>query len=139
LTILMVVGVPWQHIAPGALAAVAVALSLLVLPAAGVNVLHDYQKERLTSFLHLSDVTGTEGLPAEPGANRHRLSARRPAVANRRPRRGTTSSRAPHRLHLAVVGERVGFAGAALVLSLYALLMEGTRILTLSKNLDGAS
>ncbi|MFM8896373.1 MAG: FtsW/RodA/SpoVE family cell cycle protein, partial [Actinomycetales bacterium] len=39
----------------------------------------------------------------------------------------------------AVVGERWGFAGAALVLSLYALLIwRGLRILTLAKNLYGA-
>ena len=39
----------------------------------------------------------------------------------------------------AVVGERWGFVGAALVLSLYALLIwRGLRILTISKNLFGA-
>jgi rod shape determining protein RodA len=39
----------------------------------------------------------------------------------------------------AVVGETYGFAGGALILSLYALLIwRGLRILTLSKNLYGA-
>ncbi len=39
----------------------------------------------------------------------------------------------------AVVGERYGFVGAALVLSLYALLIwRSLRILTLAKNLYGA-
>ena len=39
----------------------------------------------------------------------------------------------------AVVGERYGFAGAALVLSFYALLIwRALRILTMSKNLYGA-
>ena len=39
----------------------------------------------------------------------------------------------------AVIGERWGFVGAALVLSLYALLIwRGLRILTMSKNLYGA-
>ena len=39
----------------------------------------------------------------------------------------------------AVVGERWGFVGAALVLSLYALLIwRGLRILTMAKNLFGA-
>ena len=39
----------------------------------------------------------------------------------------------------AVIGERWGFVGAALVLSLYALLIwRGLRILTMAKNLYGA-
>jgi rod shape determining protein RodA len=39
----------------------------------------------------------------------------------------------------AVVGERWGFIGAALVLSMYALLIwRGLRILTIAKNLFGA-
>ncbi len=38
-----------------------------------------------------------------------------------------------------MVGERYGFVGAALVLSLYALMIwRGLRILTLAKNLFGA-
>ncbi|MFM9139735.1 MAG: rod shape-determining protein RodA [Solirubrobacterales bacterium] len=140
LTILMVVGVPWQHFAAlGALAAVAVALSLLVLPAAGVNVLHDYQKERLTSFLHPSDVTGTEGYQQN--------QARIAIGSGEKTGRGEQATQTRYDFlpehHtdfiFAVVGERWGFAGAALVLSLYALLIwRGLRILTLSKNLYGA-
>ena len=39
----------------------------------------------------------------------------------------------------AVIGERWGFVGAAIVLSLYALLIwRGLRILTMAKNLYGA-
>ncbi|MFM8560953.1 MAG: rod shape-determining protein RodA [Solirubrobacterales bacterium] len=140
LTILMVVGVPWQHFAAlGALAAVAVALSLLVLPAAGVNVLRDYQKERLTSFLHSSDVTGTEGYQQN--------QARIAIGSGEKTGRGEQATQTRYDFlpehHtdfiFAVVGERWGFAGAALVLSLYALLIwRGLRILTLSKNLYGA-
>lgn len=140
LTILMVVGVPWQHFAAlGALAAVAVALSLLVLPAAGVNVLHDYQKERLTSFLHPSDVTGTEGYQQN--------QARIAIGSGEKTGRGEQATQTRYDFlpehHtdfiFAVIGERWGFAGAALVLSLYALLIwRGLRILTLSKNLYGA-
>jgi rod shape determining protein RodA len=140
LTILMIVGVPWQHFAAlGALAAVAVALSLLVLPAAGVNVLHDYQKERLTSFLNPSDVTGTEGYQQ----NQSRIAIGSGEKTGRGDQATQTRYDFLPEHHtdfiFAVVGERWGFAGAALVLSLYALLIwRGLRILTLSKNLYGA-
>lgn len=140
LTILMIVGVPWQHFAAlGALAAVAVALSLLVLPAAGVNVLHDYQKERLTSFLNPSDVTGTEGYQQ----NQSRIAIGSGEKTGRGEQATQTRYDFLPEHHtdfiFAVVGERWGFAGAALVLSLYALLIwRGLRILTLSKNLYGA-
>ncbi len=140
LTILMIVGVPWQHFAAlGALAAVAVALSLLVLPAAGVNVLHDYQKERLTSFLNPSDVIGTEGYQQ----NQSRIAIGSGEKTGRGDQATQTRYDFLPEHHtdfiFAVVGERWGFAGAALVLSLYALLIwRGLRILTLSKNLYGA-
>ena len=140
LTILMIVGVPWQHFAAlGALAAVAVALSLLVLPAVGVNVLHDYQKERLTSFLNPSDVTGTEGYQQ----NQSRIAIGSGEKTGRGDQATQTRYDFLPEHHtdfiFAVVGERWGFAGAALVLSLYALLIwRGLRILTLSKNLYGA-
>ena len=140
LTILMIVGVPWQHFAAfGALAAAAVVLSLLVLPAVGVNVLHDYQKERLTSFLHPSDATGTEGYQQ----NQSRIAI----GSGEKTGRGSQATQTRYNFlpehHtdfiFAVVGERWGFAGAALVLSLYALLIwRGLRILTLAKNLYGA-
>ena len=62
LAVLFIAGVPWQHFAAfGALAAVAVALSLAVLPSVGINVLHSYQKDRLTAFLHPSETSGKEG------------------------------------------------------------------------------
>jgi rod shape determining protein RodA len=140
LTVLMIVGVPWQHFAAlGALAAVAVALSLLVLPAAGVNVLHDYQKERLTSFLNPSDVTGTEGYQQ----NQSRIAIGSGEKTGRGDQATQTRYDFLPEHHtdfiFAVVGERWGFAVAALVLSLYALLIwRGLRILTLSKNLYGA-
>ena len=140
LTILLIVGVPWQHFAAfGALTAFAVVLSLLVLPAVGVNVLHDYQKERLTSFLHPSDVTGTEGYQQ----NQSQIAI----GSGEKTGRGSQATQTRYDFlpehHtdfiFAVVGERWGFAGAALVLSLYALLIwRGLRILTLAKNLYGA-
>src|SRR3954453_7146556 len=62
LALLVVVGTPWRHFAAlSALGAVAIALTLVALPAAGVHVLKPYQTDRLTSFLHPSDVAGKEG------------------------------------------------------------------------------
>lgn len=52
LAVLLMIGTPWQHFAAlgGTLAAVVV-LVLAVLPAVGVQVLQDYQVERLTAFV----------------------------------------------------------------------------------------
>ena len=62
LALLFVGGAPWRHFAAlGALGAVAIALALVALPAAGVEVLKPYQVDRLTSFLHPSEAAGEEG------------------------------------------------------------------------------
>ncbi|MBA3408651.1 MAG: FtsW/RodA/SpoVE family cell cycle protein, partial [Solirubrobacterales bacterium] len=62
LALLFVGCAPWRHFATLAvLGAVAIALALVALPAAGVEVLQPYQVDRLTSFLHPSDVSGEEG------------------------------------------------------------------------------
>ena len=121
--------------------AVAIALVLVVAPAAGVHVLKPYQVDRLTAFLNPSDNPADAGLPAEPVADRDRLG--REDRARRRARDADQAglpARAPHRLHLRR-GRRATTAssGAALVLSLYALLIwRGLRILTMAKNLFGA-
>ena len=74
LAILFVAGTSWRHFAAlAALGAIAVSLVLVAAPAAGVTVLHDYQKDRLTAFLNPTDNPGQAGLPAEPVADRDRL------------------------------------------------------------------
>src|SRR5215211_6926356 len=56
LALLFVGGAPWRHFAAlAALGAVAIAVAVVALPAAGVEVLKPYQVDRLTSFLHPSD------------------------------------------------------------------------------------
>ncbi|CAB5029384.1 unannotated protein [freshwater metagenome] len=140
LAILFIAGVPWQHFAAfGALAAVAIALSLAVLPAVGINVLHSYQKDRLTAFLHPSETSGTEGYQQ----NQSRIAI----GSGEKTGRGSGATQTKYNFlpehHtdfiFAVVGERWGFAGAALVLSLYALIIwRALRILTVAKNLYGA-
>ena len=140
LATLFVAGAPWRHFAAlGALAAVAVALALVVLPAAGVNVLHDYQKDRLTAFLHPSDTANKESYQQ----NQSRIAI----GSGEKTGRGDDATQTKYDFlpehHtdfvFAVIGERWGFAGAAFVLSLYAMLIwRGLRILTAAKNLYGA-
>jgi rod shape determining protein RodA len=140
LAVLFIAGVPWQHFAAfGALAAVAVALSLAVLPSVGINVLHSYQKDRLTAFLHPSETSGKEGYQQ----NQSRIAI----GSGEKTGRGSSATQTKYNFlpehHtdfiFAVVGERWGFAGAAFVLSLYALIIwRALRILTMAKNLYGA-
>lgn len=140
LAILFIAGVPWQHFAAfGAIAALAIVLSLAVLPAVGINVLHGYQKDRLTAFLHPSERSGSEGYQQ----NQSRIAI----GSGEKTGRGSGATQTKYNFlpehHtdfiFAVVGERWGFAGAALVLSLYALILwRALRILTMAKNRYGA-
>ncbi len=140
LAVLFIAGAPWQHFAAlGAAAIAVVVLSLAVLPSAGINVLHSYQKDRLTAFLHPSERSGNEGYQQ----NQSRIAI----GSGEKIGRGDSATQTKYNFlpehHtdfiFAVVGERWGFAGAALVLSLYALLIwRGLRILTMAKNLYGA-
>ena len=141
LALLFVAGAPWRHFAAlAALGAVAITLTLVVLPMAGVDVLHGYQKDRLTSFLHPSDVAGQEGYQQQQS----KIAIGSGEKTGRGVENATQTSLNFLPEHhtdfiFAVVGETYGFAGAALVLSLYALLVwRGLHILTIAKNLYGA-
>jgi rod shape determining protein RodA len=140
LTVLFAAGTPLRHFAAlSALGAVAITLALVALPAAGVSVLHGYQKDRLTAFLHPTDSTNKEGYQQ----NQSRIAIGSGEKTGRGDRATQTKYDFLPEHHtdfvFAVVGERWGFAGAALVLSLYALLIwRGLRILTIAKNLFGA-
>jgi rod shape determining protein RodA len=141
-TLLLVAGAKWTHFAAlGGLAAAAAALVLVVAPTVGMPVLKGYQKERLTAFLHKDN--------ADPRSQGYQLEQATVAIGS-----GRKTGRGPERATqtrfqflperqtdfiFAVVGETYGFVGAAIVLSLYALLIwRALRILTLSKNLYGA-
>jgi rod shape determining protein RodA len=141
LAVLFVAGTPWKHFAAlAALGAVAIALTLAVLPAAGVQVLQPYQTDRLTSFLHPNDVQGEEGYQQQQS----KIAIGSGEKTGRGPEKADQTGLGFLPEHhtdfiFAVVGETYGFVGAALVLSLYALLVwRGLRILTLAKNLYGA-
>ncbi len=140
LTILFVGGVSWTHFAAlGGLALAAVAVVLVVAPAVGLPVLHDYQQERLTSFLNPSD---------DPADSSYQTKQALIAVGSGgKTGRGDDATQAQHDFlpesHtdfiFATVAERWGFVGAAFLLSLYALLVwRALRITTLSKNLYGS-
>ena len=140
IAVLFVAGTSWRHFAGlFALGAVAIALVLVVAPAAGVHVLHKYQTDRLTAFLHPTDNPAKEGYQQ----NQSKIAI----GAGQKTGRGNQATQTKldflpeHHTDFifSVVGERYGFVGAALVLSLYALMIwRALRILTLAKNLFGA-
>jgi rod shape determining protein RodA len=140
LAVLFVAGVSWRHFAAlFGLAAVAIALTLVVAPKVGVTVLHDYQKDRLTAFLNPTDNPAKQGYQQ----NQSRIAIGSGEKTGRGDRATQTKYNFLPEHHtdfvFAVVGERWGFAGAAFVLSMYALLIwRGLRILTIAKNLFGA-
>jgi len=138
--VLFVAGVSWRHFAGLiALGTVSITIVLTAAPALGVTVLTPQQTERLTSFLNPSDVAGDAGYQQ----NQSRIAI----GAGQKTGRGDRASQAALNFLpeertdfvFAVIGERWGFAGAGMVLSLYALLVwRGLRILTVAKNLYGA-
>jgi rod shape determining protein RodA len=132
-------GVPWTHFAVigGALVAL-IALVLVIAPAVGTPVLKGYQQERLTSFLSPDE--------HERGAGYQQNQSVIATGAGQWSGRGDKATQTrldfvPERhtdFIFAVIGERYGFMGAALVLSLYALIFwRALRIVTLSKNSYG--
>jgi rod shape determining protein RodA len=139
LAVMYVGGVRWTHFAAifAALAAI-VAIVLVVAPAIGTPVLKGYQEQRLTSFLHPS---------ADPSDAGYQQNQAKIAIGSgEKTGRGDRATQTrldfvPERhtdFIFAVIGERYGFLGAALVLSLYALLIwRALRIVTLSKNSYG--
>jgi rod shape determining protein RodA len=141
LAILFVAGAPWRHFAALAgLLVVALSLVLVVAPVAGVEVLKPYQVDRLTSFLHPS---------ADPGDESYQqMQALIAMGSGEKTGRGVDDATQTSLNFLpehhtdfifAVIGETYGFAGCALILSLYALLIwRGLHILTVAKNLYGA-
>jgi rod shape determining protein RodA len=141
LALLFVAGAPWKHFAAlGALIAVAITVVLVVAPMAGVDVLKPYQVDRLTSFLHPSANPGHQGYQQQQALiamGSGEKTGRGVANATQ-----TSLNFLPEHhtdFIFAVIGETFGFAGCALVLSLYALLIwRGLHILTVAKNLYGA-
>lgn len=140
--ILFFLGVSWKHLAGlAALVAVASVMVLGVGPAVGVNVLKGYQMQRLTTFI---------SPPANCSQNRYCYQLYQGEVAlGSGQKTGTGPAKASQATGgfipeadsdfvFSSLGEMYGFAGAAVVLCLYALLIWRTlRIVTMAKNLFG--
>ncbi|MGA7396507.1 MAG: FtsW/RodA/SpoVE family cell cycle protein [Solirubrobacterales bacterium] len=139
IAIMVAAGVRWTHlVAIGAALAVFITTVLVLMPMAGAPVLKEYQQERLTSFLAPSSDIGDAGYQQ----NQAKVAAGSGGTTGRGNQ--ATQSRlgfVPERhtdFIFAVVAERYGFVGAALVLSLFALLFwRALRLMTLSKNFYG--
>jgi len=141
MAILFVAGAPWRHFAALiALFTVSLTFVLVAAPKLGVEVLKPYQVDRLTAFLHPSDD------PADAGYQQAQsLTAIGSGEKTGRGVENATQTSLgflpEHHTDFiyAVIGETYGFAGCALVLSLYALLIwRALHILTIAKNLFGA-
>ncbi|MBN1528175.1 MAG: rod shape-determining protein RodA [Thermoleophilaceae bacterium] len=140
IAILFVAGTKWTHFAAlGAIALAAVVIVLVAAPAVGIEVLKPYQVDRLTAFLNPTDNPKEEG---------YQINQSLTAIGSGgKTGRGDQATQTrldflpEHHTDFifSVVGEELGFVGAAIVLSLFALLIwRALRILTMSKNLYGA-
>ena len=138
--ILFIAGTPWTHFAAlGGLAAVAIVVVLVAAPAVGVEALKPYQKDRLTAFLNPGENRGKEA---------YQINQSLTAIGSGgKTGRGDQATQTKldflpeHHTDFvfSVVGEEFGFVGAALVLSLFALLIwRALRTLTMAKNFYGA-
>jgi rod shape determining protein RodA len=117
---------------------VSIAIVLAGAPAIGVHLLKPYQVQRLTGFLNPS---------SDPSNQTYNIHESLIAIGSGQ-KTGRGKDATQTKLNFlpandtdfvfAAVGETYGFVGAAVVLSLYALLIwRALRILTMSKNLFG--
>jgi rod shape determining protein RodA len=139
-SILFVAGTPWTHFAAlGGLAAVAIVVVVVAAPAVGVEVLKPYQQDRLTAFLNPGDNQSREAYQVNQsltaigsGGKTGRGDEATQTKLDFLPEHHTD-------FVFSVVGEEFGFVGAALILSLFALLIwRALRTLTVAKNFYGA-
>jgi rod shape determining protein RodA len=138
--ILFFAGTSWKQLTVLAvLGVLGIVMVLVVLPDTGHHLLKPYQMQRLTGFLHPSHdprnqtYNITESLTAIGSGGKTGVGVHGATQVN------LGYLPAPNTdFVFAVVGETYGFVGAAVVLSLYALLIwRALRILTMAKNLYG--
>jgi rod shape determining protein RodA len=125
LMVLVAAGTPTRHLLGiGAVGLAASLVVLAVLPSVGINVLRPYQVQRLTGFISPS---------SDPGNATYQVNQSLIAIGSgQRLGRGVVGATQTgldflpeHHTDFifAVIGERWGFTGAALVIALYALLL----------------
>ncbi|MFZ2049331.1 MAG: FtsW/RodA/SpoVE family cell cycle protein [Solirubrobacteraceae bacterium] len=145
LAALFIAGAPWKHFAALALLAViAFTLVLVVAPSLGVHVLSKYQTERLTGFFNTTpghvETSEVHRLKYQQEQSKLAIGAGRKTGLH--DPRAVAAGYVPYDesdFIFASVGEQYGFVGAALVLSLFALMIwRALRILTMSKDLFGS-
>ncbi|MCW3039764.1 MAG: rodA [Solirubrobacterales bacterium] len=138
--LLFVAGVPGRYFAAlGGMLALLIVGVLVLAPMTGHEVLHGYQKDRLTAFLHPN--ANNSDIAYQQTQSRVAIgSGEKTGRGDRATQTGYNFLPEHHTDFIfSVVGERWGFMGAALVLSLYSLLIwRGLRALTMAKNLYGA-
>jgi rod shape determining protein RodA len=139
--LLFVAGTSWKQLtALVALFLTSIALVLFAAPALGVHVLKPYQMQRLTAFLDSTSNCNNQTC--------YQLNQSEIAIGSGQKTGRGVAGATQTRLNFlpandtdfvfASIGETYGFVGAALVLSLYALLIwRALRILTMSKNMYG--
>lgn len=140
LVILVVAGTPARHLTVLAACGMGIVVMVLaVMPAAGIDLLRPYQVERLTGFVNPS---------SDPANATYQVNQSLIAIgAGQRMGRGQDGATQTgldflpeHHTDFifAVIGERWGFVGAAIVLSLYALLLwRAMRMVLLARDLLG--
>lgn len=137
---LLFFGTPWKHfgVIAGALITFSI-LALKVLPLMGLSVVHDYQMERLLVFLNPDRAPQGAGynvrqsmIAVGSGALRGRGDQATQTTLDFLPEHHTD-------FIFAVIGERYGFLGGALLLALFVFLVwRALRIATLSRDLYGS-
>ena len=139
LTILFVACIPWQHFAAIGAAVVLIGAGAYAAGSAtGVHLLHGYQQDRLTAFLHPSD---------NPSDASYQVNQAIIAVGSgEEVGRGNDATQTellflPERhtdFIYAVIGERFGFLGAGFVVLLYAVLFwRAIRVMRISRSFYG--
>jgi rod shape determining protein RodA len=138
--VLFVAGTSWKQLTGlVTLFVCAIVIALVAAPAVGVHALSKYQQERLTGFLNPS---------SNPQNQTYQIGESLIAIGSgEKTGRGVANATQTKLNFLpandtdfifAAIGETYGFVGAAIVLSLYALLIwRALRIMTMSKNLYG--
>lgn len=144
IAVLYFLGTSWKHLAGlGVLVVVASVIVLTVAPTLGVHVLKNYQMQRLTTFINPPAhciaskdpycYQLDQGLTALGSGQKTGTGPGKATQAT-----GGFIPEADSDFVFASLGEMYGFAGAAVVLALYALLIWRTlRIATMAKNLYG--
>ena len=131
-------GLPWKHLASLAIATTLIALSVLwFLPAAGVQVLDQYQMDRLVGFVHPDvDPSGTtynvnQSITAvgSGGIDGRGIAGASQTNMNYLPEHNTD-------FIFSSLAEQRGFLGAAILLLLYALIAwRGIKIVAIAPSL----